>query len=258
MPLAPPLRLLARALAGASLILTGARPARPGPDRGRRHLRDRQHRPGQDRHRLLDRERELPGLERGRRQHRHPLVQRLLRPPVARGRPGLHPVHLPGHPAVGDRLRQGLPDPDVHRQRDLDHDLLHHHRHRRHPDPAASPAPAATSACTAPPAAPSTGTPCGSSRSSAPGTTGPGCTGQSNTPNFGPNVYVFDPSHVQRRASRPRSTTSSTPRSSTSSAPSGTRCCSSRAPTAPRPTSASTPRSRASARTRTTSPSTAT
>jgi hypothetical protein len=26
------------------------------------------------------------------------------------------------------------------------------------------------------------------------GTTGTGCTGQSNTPNFGPNVYVFDPS----------------------------------------------------------------
>ena len=133
------------------------------------------------------------------------------------------------------------------------------------PEPAAprtspSPAPDGTSACTAPPVPPSTATPSGNSRSSARATGGggTGCTGQSNTPNFGPNVYIFDPGmsscehpdHAQQR--------SSTRRSSTSSAPSGTRCCSSRAPTAPKPTSATTPRSRAWGRTRMTSPSTVT
>ena len=76
-----------------------------------------------------------PGVERDRRQHRHPLVQRLLRPAMARGRPGLHQIDLSGHAELGGRLRQGLPDPDLQRQLHLDHDLLHHHRHRRHPDP---------------------------------------------------------------------------------------------------------------------------
>ena len=36
---------------------------------------------------------------------------------------------------LGDRLREGLPDPDLGRRHELDHHLLHHHRDRRHPDP---------------------------------------------------------------------------------------------------------------------------
>ncbi len=78
-----------------------------------------------------------------------------------------------------------------------------------------SPAPAATSGCTAPPAAPATATRSGSSRSSPAAAARPrraaGCTGQSDTPNFGPNVHVFDPSHVQRARIQASSTPSSTP-----------------------------------------------
>ena len=101
----------------------------------RRHLRHHQPRPEQDRDRVLDRERRLPGLGRRGRQHRHPLVQRVLRPAVAGGRPGLERLDHPGHPAVGGGLRDRVPDPDVAGRHELDHDLLHHHRHRRHPDP---------------------------------------------------------------------------------------------------------------------------
>ena len=72
---------------------------------------------------------------RDRRQHRHPLVQRVLRPAVAAGRPRVHRHHQPGRAAVGDRLRHRLPDPGLARRHDLDLHLLHHHRHRRHPDP---------------------------------------------------------------------------------------------------------------------------
>ena len=50
-------------------------------------------------------------------------------------RPRLLPGHLPGHAELGNRLRQGLPDPDLGRRHQLDHHLLHHDRHRRHPDP---------------------------------------------------------------------------------------------------------------------------
>ena len=76
-----------------------------------------------------------PGVRRHRRQHRHPLVQRRLRPAVARGRSRLHAVDLPGRAELGDGVRHRLPDPDLERQLDLDPDLLHHHRHRRNPDP---------------------------------------------------------------------------------------------------------------------------
>ena len=136
MPLAPPRPPALSRARRASLILTGLVLPGTSPDRPRpppaatTNIAQRQ-----DRHRVLHRERELPRLQRGRRQHRHPLVQRLLRPAVARGRPRLLPVHLPGHPELGGRLRQGLPDPDLRRQLHLDHHLLHHHRHRRHPDP---------------------------------------------------------------------------------------------------------------------------
>ena len=109
------------------------------------------------------RERQLPGVGRGRRQHRHPLVQRVHRPAVAPGRPRAPPADLPGRADLGGGLRHGVPDPGV-RQR---------HRPGRPstpppPAPAArrrstSPAPAATSGCTAPPAPPRTATRCGSS-----------------------------------------------------------------------------------------------
>jgi len=48
-----------------------------------------------------------------RRQHRHPLVQRLQRPAVAPGRPRLDAVDLPGLAELGSRVRHGVPDPDI-------------------------------------------------------------------------------------------------------------------------------------------------
>ena len=116
-------------------------------------------------HRVLGPGRVLARVQRHRRQPDHPLVQRLRRPPVAASRPRHHPAPLPGRHPLGDRLRQGLPDPDLQRRRHLDHRLLHHHRHRRHPDHSTSPAAAATSASSAPPAPPSTATPSTNSRS---------------------------------------------------------------------------------------------
>ncbi|MBW8706617.1 hypothetical protein MBT84_44035 [Streptomyces sp. MBT84] len=87
--------------------------------------------PGQACHRVLDRERNLPRKRGGRRQHRHPLVLGLLRPAVATGRPRVRPAAQPRHSELGGRLRDGLPDPDLHRRQHLDHRPLHHHRHRR-------------------------------------------------------------------------------------------------------------------------------
>ena len=52
--------------------------------RRRRHLRHRERRAGPAGDRVLDGERRHPGQRRGRRQHRHPLVQRVHRPAVAR------------------------------------------------------------------------------------------------------------------------------------------------------------------------------
>ena len=135
MTLSPPFRLLSRALAAASLIVTGlvlpgTVPTAAAATCGTANIAQ-----GKTATASSTENAQLPGRQRGRRQHRHPLVQRLLRPAVARGRPRLLPGHLPGHPELGGRLRQGLPDPDLHRQLHLDHHLLHHHRHRRHPDP---------------------------------------------------------------------------------------------------------------------------
>ena len=56
-------------------------------------------------------------LGRGRRQHRHPLVQRLLRPAMAGGRPRLEPVHLRRHPATG---KPPTPPPSRSRHRPTD------------------------------------------------------------------------------------------------------------------------------------------
>ncbi len=55
-------------------------------------------------------------------------------PAVAGSRPRLQPVDLPGQPELGERLRHRVPDSDLHRQHQLDHDLLDHQRDRRHPD----------------------------------------------------------------------------------------------------------------------------
>src|ERR1041384_6098339 len=54
---------------------------------------------------------------------------------MAASRPRQQPNRLSGGPELGDRLRQGLPDPDFGGRRDLDHRLLHHHRPRPHPPP---------------------------------------------------------------------------------------------------------------------------
>ena len=63
-----------------------------------------------------------------------PLGQPVQRSAVARDRPGRHRHDQPGQAVLGGGLRQGVPDPDVHRQRDVDDDLLDDDRHRRHPD----------------------------------------------------------------------------------------------------------------------------
>ena len=55
--------------------------------------------------------------QRGRRQPRHALVQRVQRPAVAPGRPRRHRHDLPGRAAVGGRVRPGVPDPDLARRR---------------------------------------------------------------------------------------------------------------------------------------------
>ena len=90
---------------------------------------------------------------------------------------GATATHQPGRAALGGRLRRGVPDPDLDRQRHVDHDLHHDHRHRRRPDPERHRHPAATCGCTAPSARPATATRCGSSRSTArPARTGCGTT----------------------------------------------------------------------------------
>ena len=104
------------------------------------HTRRRQYRrhpavPRSPRDRFVGGERHLPGLERRRRQHHHPLVQRVQRPPVAPGRPRCDPLHLARDSELGGGLRDGLPDPDLHQRHHLDADLLHDDRHRRRPDP---------------------------------------------------------------------------------------------------------------------------
>ena len=81
---------------------------------------------------------------------------------------GATPDHLPGRAALGGRVRQGVPDPDLDRRHQLDDDLLAPPPAPAASRPSTSPAPAATSACTARPAAPRTATRCGSSASTRP------------------------------------------------------------------------------------------
>ena len=101
---------------------------------GSRRLRHHQRGAGQPGHRVLHRERRHAGLGRGRRQHRHPLVQRLQRPAVAPGRPRHHPaicqVVLNWEAAYGKAFQiQASTDGDRPGPRST-----HHHRHRRHAD----------------------------------------------------------------------------------------------------------------------------
>ncbi len=60
---------------------------------------------------LVGAEHVVPGRRRHRREHRYPLVQRVLRSAVARGRPGLGPADLPGDAGLGGGLRDRFPDP---------------------------------------------------------------------------------------------------------------------------------------------------
>ena len=55
--------------------------------------------------RVLGGERRHARLGRRRRQHRHPLVQRVQRPAVAAGRPGRHGQRLPGGAELGGGVR---------------------------------------------------------------------------------------------------------------------------------------------------------
>ena len=75
----------------------------------------------------------VPGHRRGRRQHRHPLVQRRSADPQwLQVDLGAIAGDLRRHPELGGRLRDGLPDPDLHQRHHLDH-RPHHDR----PAPAA-------------------------------------------------------------------------------------------------------------------------
>ena len=75
-----------------------------------------------------------PASRRGRRQHRHPLVERVQRSTVDPGRPRRHRHHHPGRAQLGGRLRHRVPDPDLGERHHLDQHLLHHHEHRRRAD----------------------------------------------------------------------------------------------------------------------------
>ena len=78
---------------------------------------------------------DVPGVGRGRRQHRHALVERVLRPAVAAGRPGRHGQRQPGRAATGRRrTRQRSRSRSPPTASTWTSDLLHHHRHRRHAD----------------------------------------------------------------------------------------------------------------------------
>jgi phosphoribosylcarboxyaminoimidazole (NCAIR) mutase len=99
------------------------------------HHRGHQHLPGQAGDLLIDRTSGLCLRLRGRWQRRHPLVVGVQRSAVDLRRSGSVPQHHPGGADVGDRLRQIVPDPDVQRPHQLDHDLFDYDRDRWHPDP---------------------------------------------------------------------------------------------------------------------------
>ena len=109
-----------------------------------------------------------PAVGRRRRQHRHPLVQRVQRSAVDPGRPRRHRHHQPGRPATGrPRTPRAFQIQTSANGTDLDHDLLAPPPAPAASRPSPSPAPAATCGCTAPPGPPATATRCGSSRSTA-------------------------------------------------------------------------------------------
>ena len=59
--------------------------------------------------------------ERGRRQRRHPLEQRLGGPAVDLRRPGHEPAGHRRHAALGGGVRPRVPDPDLDQRHELDH-----------------------------------------------------------------------------------------------------------------------------------------
>ena len=70
--------------------------------------------------------------ERGRRQPRHPVVERVQRSTVDPGRPRAELQHHPRDAELGGGLRPGVPDPDVARRHHVDEHLLHDDRRRRY------------------------------------------------------------------------------------------------------------------------------
>src|SRR5581483_11400758 len=124
---------------------------------------------------VLERELVARPRERRGREHRHALVVGVQRPAVDLRRPRRNRHDLAGRPQLGDRLCEVVPDPDLERRVDLDDDLLDHHRHRRRAD--------------------------AQRQRQRPlrahvrhGAGGGGTCTQSDTPDFGPNVHIFDTS----------------------------------------------------------------
>ena len=120
----------------AALAVTLVQATAPAAAAGALHL------PGPPGHRVLDRERRrLPRGGRGRRQHRHPVVQPVQRRAVAPGRPRRHVRRRRGAAELGGRVRARLHRPGL-RQRLLVVHCVHHgdgnrwrasasgHRHR--------------------------------------------------------------------------------------------------------------------------------
>ena len=87
------------------------------------------------------------GRHRGRRQRRHPLVQRVQRPAVDPGRPRRHRHHRPGRAELGGRVRHGLPDPGLRRRRPPGPPSTPPPPAPAARRPSPSPAPAGTCAC---------------------------------------------------------------------------------------------------------------
>ena len=76
----------------------------------------------------------LPGRGRGRRQHRHPLGQRVHRPAVVAGRPGRDRHDRPGHAGLGGGVRRSFQIQVAATATGRSPRLLHHDRRRRGAD----------------------------------------------------------------------------------------------------------------------------
>jgi type 1 glutamine amidotransferase len=80
---------------------------------------------------VVDGERGLARERGGRREHGHAVVVGVLRSAVDLRRSRFDALDQPRRPDVGSRVRNGVPDPDVERRRQLDADLLDDDRQRR-------------------------------------------------------------------------------------------------------------------------------